>query len=80
VETPLSPISLPILARSLFGMELLSLFSSFTFYVIHIKIIDIVEDAGVIVDYPPPEDLLYRKHSGGRFAMRKVYYTTPALH
>ena len=29
---------------------------------------------------PPPEDLLYRKHSGGRFAIRKVYYTTPALH
>ena len=27
----------------------------------------------------PGEGLLYSKHSGGRFAMRKVYYTTPDL-
>ena len=43
-----------------------------------------------LVNFPPGEyllyskvsageGLLYSKHSGGRFAMRKVYYTTPAL-
>ena len=26
-----------------------------------------------------PKGNVYSKHSGGRFAMRKVYYTTPAL-
>jgi hypothetical protein len=29
--------------------------------------------------YSEGECLLYSKHSGGWFAMRKVYYTTPAL-
>ena len=36
-------------------------------------------NACYIVNFPPREYLLYGKVSGGRFAMRKVYYTTPVL-
>jgi hypothetical protein len=30
-----------------------------------------------IVNFTPGEYLLYSKHSGGKFAIWKVYYTTP---
>ena len=33
-----------------------------------------------IANIPRGKCILYSNHSGGRFAMQKVYYTTPDLH